>query len=290
MSAARTWAVALPLAVGLGACGGGDTPAPISACGFPDGEPNDDAVRATGQDLGTMFQGCLAAGDADHFALRAPADRAGGYVQGSITGAAGIVRVTVYDPAGGAELASFVAAGPEMPVTFFFAVSPSADARIAVSDAGGAASPYPYQLATVYTALADPYEPNESQDTAAEIGPGTSTAYLFAAQRDAGDDPIAYDDWYYFEATADTATIRMEDVPTDVAARLFLFRADGSEVARVASGILGGALTMRPPMPLGAGQHFVRVATWADAPAAMGEGAAMPDHFTRPYRLTLEQP
>jgi hypothetical protein len=283
----------LALAFGIGGAGCGGTsagPAPISACGFPDGEPNDDASRATPHDLGTMFDGCLAAGDADHFALRAPDDRAGGYIQGSITGAAGVVRVTVYDQAGGTELASFVAPGPEAPVTFFLAVSPSADARIAVRDAGGAASPYPYQLATAYTPLADPYEPNESRETAAEIGPGDSMAYLFAVRRDAGDDPIAYDDWYYFEATADTVSIRMQDVPTDVAARLFLHRADGSEVARVASGIVGGALTMRPPLPLEAGMYFLRVSPWAGAPAAMGEGAAMPDHFTRPYRLTLEQP
>ena len=291
LSPSRTWVRWLPLAVVLAGagCGASDGPA-AEACGFPDGEPNNDAAHAMPQELGATLDGCLTAGDTDHFALRAPSDALGGYVQGAITDASGTVRVTVLDEAGSKELASFVAPGPGEPVSFFVAMAPGVDARISVKDEGGAPAPYTYKLATTYTAVADTYEPNDTQSAAAPIELGTATAYLFAARREAKDDPAAYEDWYRFTAVADTTTVRMEDVPTDVAARMFLLRRDGSEVARVSSGIKGGALTMRPTLPLDAGDHFIRVTTWADSPAAMGEGTDMPDHFTRPYRLTVEQP
>ena len=74
-----------------------------------------------------------------------------------------------------------------------------------------------------------------------------------------------------------------------MAARLFLFRTDGSEVARVSTGLRGGALAMTPPAVTDAAEFIVRVALWAEAPAAVGVGTELPVNFTQPYRLTVSQ-
>ena len=51
---------AAALALSAAACGGGDDPAEVdNACGFRDGEPNNNAERATTVDMGAMYTGCL---------------------------------------------------------------------------------------------------------------------------------------------------------------------------------------------------------------------------------------
>jgi len=115
------------------------------------------------------------------------------------------------------------------------------------------------------------------------------SAYLFAGRPDAANDPAAYDDHFRFTAQPGALSIRLDDVPADLAARLFLFRTDGSEVARVSTGMRGGALAMSPPVVTDAAEFIVRVSLWAEAPAAVGVGTELPVNFTQPYRLTVSQ-
>jgi hypothetical protein len=49
-------------------------------------------------------------------------------------------------------------------------------------------------------------------------------------------------------------------------------------------------LVMQPPLPAVAGDYIVRVALWADPPAAVTEGPTPPASFTTPYRLVVTQP
>ena len=70
---------------------------------------------------------------------------------------------------------------------------------------------------------------------------------------------------------------------------MFLFRADGSEVARVSNGMRGAALVLTPPALTDAAELVVRVSLWDEAPDVAGAGTAVPASFTQPYRLTVTQ-
>jgi len=283
---------AAALALSAAACGGGgDTPTDVdNACGFRDGEPNNNAEHATTVDMGAMFTGCLESADTDYLSIQSPGDAAGGYVQATIGEVSGTVRVTIYDDTGKTELGSFVADAPGAPLSFYWASAAGQQTRIAVKDEAGG-TPYSYQLTTSYTAVPDPFEPNDAM-TAAALVPdgGQMSAYLFAGRHDAANDPTAYDDYYRFEAQPGAVAIRLDDVPSNLAARVFVFRTDGSEVARVSSGLRGGALIVNPPTVVTAEEFIVRVSVWDNPPAGVGAGTDLPASFTQAYKLTVSQP
>jgi len=247
---------AAAMAVALVACGGGDQPDPTA--------------------------------DANVVTIQSPDDLTGGYVQAMVAPAMGTVRATIYDGAGQTELASFVADAPGAALSFYWASGPGQQTRIALRDDGGA--PYTYELTSNYTPVADLYEPNDVMAAAAPMPEGGQmSAYLFAGRHDAANDPAAYDDHYRFLAQPGALSIRLDDVPANVAGRLFMFRTDGSEVARVSSGLRGGALALNAPAVDAAAEFIVRVSLWAEAPAAAGAGTELPLSFTQPYRLTVSQ-
>ena len=244
------------LAVSLAACGGGD----------PAGQT----------DNGNLVM------------IQSPDDEIGGYVQATVAPGMGTVRATIYDGAGQVELGSFVADAPGAALSFYWVSGSSQQTRIVLSDDGGA--PYTYELTSQYTPVTDPYEPNDVMAAAAPMPEGGQmSAYLFAGRDDAANDPAAYDDHYRFLAQPGTVSIRLDDVPANVAARLFLFRTDGSEVARVSSGLRGAALAMSLPAMDAAAEFILRVSLWAETPAAVGAGTELPPSFTQPYRLSVSQ-
>lgn len=226
--------------------------------------------------------------DGDFVTIQSPDDLTGGYLQATVAPGMGTVRATIYDDTGQTELASFVADAPGAALSFYWASAPGQQTRIALRDEGGA--PYTYQLTSNYTQVADLYEPNDVMAAAAPMPEGGQmSAYLFAGRHDVANDPAAYDDHYRFLAQPGALSIRLDDVPADLAARLFLFRTDASEVARVSSGMRGGALALNAPVVTDAAEFIVRVSLWAEAPAAAGVGTPLPVNFTQPYRLTVSQ-
>ena len=70
---------------------------------------------------------------------------------------------------------------------------------------------------------------------------------------------------------------------------MFLLRADGSEVARVSSGLRGGPLALTAPAVTDAAEFVVRVSLWDEPPPAVGAGTELPASFTQAYRLTVAQ-
>jgi hypothetical protein len=280
-------------ALALSACGGGgDDPVDVdNACGFRDGEPNNNAEGATTVDIGAMFTGCLESADADYLSIQSPGDATGGYVQATIAEVSGTVRVTIYDDAGTTELGSFVADAAGAPLSFYWASGAGQQTRIAVTDDAGGGMPYAYQLTTSYTAVPDPFEPNDAMTAAATVPDGGQmSAYLFAGRHAANNDPAAYDDYYRFQAQPGAVAIRLDDVPSNVAARVFVFRPDGTEVARVSSGVRGGALLLNPPAVVTAEDFIVRVSIWDNPPAGVGAGTDLPASFTQAYKLSVSQP
>ena len=228
------------------------------------------------------------ASDGASMTFQAPDDSTGGYVLATVGPGMGTVRATIYDGSGGSELASFVADAPGAALSFWWTSAPGQTTRIALRDDGGA--DYKYELTPTYTPVADAYEPNDAVGAATPMPDGGQmSAFLFAGRRGGTNDPAAYDDYYRFTAQPGALSIRLDDVPADLAARLFLFRADGSEVARVSNGMRGAALALTPPAVTDATEFVVRVSLWDEAPAAAGAGAELPASFTQPYRLTVTQ-
>jgi hypothetical protein len=147
-------------------------------------------------------------------------------------------------------------------------------------------------LTSTFAPVPDTFEPNDTPAEATPIAIGAPVdAFLFAGEVAMTADGSAFDDYYQVTVTAaQAATVRIDNVPTDVAARLFLYRADQTEIARVATGHRGEALLMQPPLALDPGTYLVRVALWAEVPAAVSAGADPPDHFAHGYQLTVSQP
>jgi hypothetical protein len=229
------------------------------------------------------------AADGDFQTIDSPDDQTGGYVLATVAPGMGTVRATIYDGAGQAVIGSFVADAPGAALSFWWASAPGQRTRVALRDEGGAS--YTYELTSNYMQVADAYEPNDAMDAAAPMPEGGQmSAYLFAGRRDGANDPAAYDDYFRFAAQPGALSIRLDDVPADLAARLFLLRADGSEVARVSNGMRGAALAVNAPAVTDAADFIVRVALWAETPAAAGAGTELPASFTQPYRLTVSQP
>jgi hypothetical protein len=199
------------------------------------------------------------------------------------------VRATIYDGTGNTQLASFVAASPGAALSFWFTSAPGQQTRIALQDDAG--GPCSCQVTTNYTAVADSHEPNDAMDAATPmLADGTQmSAFLFAGRRDGTNDLAAFDDYYRFTAQPGALSIHLDDVPADLAARLFLLRADGSEVARVATGLRGNPLALDPPAVTDTADLIVRVSLWDEAPPASGAGTDLPASFTQPYRLTVSQ-
>jgi hypothetical protein len=270
--------------------------------------------------------------DGEGQSIQSPDDATGGYMQATVAPGMGTVRATIYDAAGKAVIASFVADAPGAALSFWWTSAPGQQTRVALRDDGGAS--YSYDLTSSYTPVADTYEPNDATGAATPMpadgqmsaflfagrrdgtndpaayddyyrfaaqpgalsirldnvpADGQMSAFLFAGRRDGTNDPAAYDDYYRFAAQPGALSIRLDDVPADVAARLFLLRADGTEVARVSNGMRGAALALSAPAVTDAGDFIVRVALWAETPAAAGAGTDLPASFTQPYRLTVSQ-
>jgi hypothetical protein len=221
--------------------------------------------------------------------IQSPDDETGGYIMATVAPGMGNVRATIYDGSGQTELASFLTDTPGVSLSFWWTSGSSQFTRIALRDADTGA-PVTNELTWNYTQVADAFEPNDAMDTAAPMPDGGQmTAFLFAGRHGTSNDPAAYDDNYRFTAQPGALSIRMDDVPADVAARMFLLRTDGTEVARVSNGMRGVALVMNPPALTDAAELVVRVSLWDEAPPAWGAGTALPTSFTQPYRLTVSQ-
>jgi hypothetical protein len=219
--------------------------------------------------------------------FQSPSDSTGGYVIATVPAGMGTPRATLYDGSD-AQLASFVADAPGAGLTFWWTTAPNQTTRIAIHDDAGAN--YTYDLTPSYTQVPDPYEPNDATDTATPMPDGAQmSAFLFAGRRPNASEAAAYDDYYRFTAQPGTVSIHLDNVPPDLAVRLFLLRADGTEVARVSNGMRGAPLAMTPPEVLETADFVVRVSLWDEAPAAAGIGTDVPASFTQPYSLSVSQ-
>jgi hypothetical protein len=260
------------------------------ACGVLEIEPNDtreDAVRLVADESAT---GCLGgAGGLDVFQVTAPSAKqnaAGGYYQLAITDVgAGNLDVYVYAPGDNAQLVRGFENGTGVSVYLYWAAAPSATYQISLTPFTSFNNPYPYTVTATYIAIEDEFEPNDTRDDAAMIELGSIEAYMFGGASSGS--RVNIDDWYAIDLEPGTATIELTDVPTNVRVSMLLLDGTGGEVFDAAAPNERAGLIVTPTINT-AGTYKLRIYEflWVGAPAGRG---GVPDHFTRPYQLTVEQ-
>jgi len=264
-----------------------------SGCGLAiEPEPNDSRATATAYTLGATVAGCVAsATDHDFYELSVPSDPAGGFVTlvlGNV--GEGTISARVYAVSDSGQVTSQFTTTRGQTLNAFFAAAAGHKYRIEVADFTGWSVPYRYDLTASYTRADDAFEPNDTRAVAKPITLDAAVRASLFAGFTSGDAIAAalYSDWYAVMLTAARVTVRLEDVPTNIAPEVQLFDASG-EVDRGTNPTRGGSVVLGTAATT-AGPHLVRVGVFAGPPEAEGKGALLPDHFTRRYRLTVTQP
>ena len=174
-------------------------------------------------------------------------------------------------------------------VFFYWAGARAKRYHLLVARQPTGAETFDYTLAVDYTAIDDPFEPNDTRETPASLALGvTVTAFCyagFADQRPVGAD---YQDWYALASplAAGTVTIRVENVALNQSLRVGLYDTNNARLESKA-GSLGASfdavLDVATP---GMYRIMIDPSTASDYG---GNTQTLPDHFTRAYRLTVTQ-
>jgi len=277
---------------GLGGAGG----TVVGPCGLPDVEPNDTRDLATPYVLNSTVVACIGtANDVDVYSFTAPAtDPAGGYVLLSLTdvGATGNVDVTLFSAAANSSNDEIYKTDDGASLFAYLAVAPGVTYRIQVNQFAGGTALYRYTMKATYVPLADAYEPNDTKDTAKPIALATPImAFLSAGYIAEPYKGEAFVDWYSVPLAVGAATIKLANMPTDIAGDVQLFDPRGEKVGEMYT-TTNGANVMLTADVMTAGTYKLMVEPFSGGPRAVGEVVAMvpPDHFTRPYTLTVTQP
>jgi hypothetical protein len=277
---------------GTGSGGTGGTGAPGS-CGVTEAEPNNTRDTATAYTAGAAVVACIGADDdVDFYQFTAPeADVAGGYYAIAIDDVgAGYADLKMYAVSDNGEIDHEYTDSAGASLRAFLAAAPGQQYRITVGSFSGFDLPFKYTLKATYTKVVDSYEPNDTRATAKPITLGTPvTATLFAGYRSATLDPDEYQDFYTLTLAAGTVTAKLADIPSDVYGDLKVLDADGNEVDHSYSSTMGANVTITMKA-VTAGVHFVRAGIFTAPPDGAGKGIMLPDHFTHPYTLTVQQP
>jgi hypothetical protein len=271
-----------------GSGGGGQTI--VLPCNGVEPTVNDTHAQATPLAINDTVQGCVeAAADHDFYQLTVPADAAGGILKIAIT-EVGAFRAdaTLYSSSDFAELKSSTGGTDAQSVFFYVATTPGASYQVEMA-AWSPASSLPasrYTVRATYTALPDPYEPNDTRFDAKKITVGTpAEGYLFAGYASA--QVASFDDYYKVTLAAGSATVNLDIVPANVEAQLWLYDPNGVQLKTASTSTPGGGLTVTNAVT--AGDHYVRVGLWTGVNTQVGNTTAVPDNFTRPYRFTVTQ-
>ena len=282
--------------IGAGGQGGG---AVVAHCGL-ELVPNDTRDTATAYVLGTPVTTCIdTEADIDMYSFTVPANNpAGGFVRLTFTdvGVSGALDVNLYSAVDNSQVDELYKIDGGASIDAYLAVAAGTTYRIAVSQFTSSAVPFRYTMTATYTGLVDLYEPNDTKDAAKPIGVGTAiTAYQAAGYVQ---DPYVGDalaDWYSVVLAGGSAmantTVKMSTVPTDIMGDVQLFDPDGVAIGESYSTTPGANVTLVAQAAV-AGTYLIKVSPFSGAPAPAGEIklGVPPDHFTRPYTLTVTQP
>jgi hypothetical protein len=283
---------------GGGADAGVDVPPTmaIGPCGVPETEPNDTRDTPVALTAPTMFTACIGTPkDADYYELTTPSDPGGGYFEFSITQVGafepGVVMYSVSDKG---KITEIYADSEGQDLNGFLAAAAGEKYWLVVSAFAGAnTGPEKYTLKVNFTKAADAYEPNDTKETAKPITLGTPIMALMHQGYRSGsitiDDIV---DWYTTTVAAGNVTVKVENVPMDLEADIFVFDSTGKMERSYSPN--DGANAMLTVMDVAAGPIYVKVMPFFisapnDYAARIKPPITLPDHFTRQYKLTVSQ-
>ena len=286
--------------VGVGGAGGaGGTVGAggaLGLCPLNEPEPNDTRDTPTPYVLGSTVVACIGSDlDVDMYAFTAPAtDPAGGYVVLSFSqvGVTGALDVQLDSATDNSKIGEIYKVNEGTSINGYLAVAPGHTYRIAVSQFTYTKVPFRYTMTATYTATADFFEPNDTKATAKPIGVGTAiNAYQSAGYVTDTYSGDSFADWYSVVLAAGPPTIKFIPVPTDIPGDLSLFDPAGEKVGEMYTLTQGADVTLMADVAV-AGTYTISLVPFGGGPLPADEitGAAIPDHFTRPYTLLVTQP
>lgn len=280
--------VAVAAAAILAGCGPG-VGKPCSLSDEP--EPNDNRDQATLLALGADRVACSASDtDEDWYQFTSTG---AGYFKVAFTAVGdGTVKAAVFAASDNGQVIEVDGSGAGKSLTVYFSAKAGQTFRVRVrGDAELSEAPaFKYTVNAGFTAVGDAFEPNDSRDTAAALTLGTAVNASFLAGFAAGE-PLpeaARDDWFKVTlAAGQKLNVALENVATNVEPAMTVYAPDLSEYATESRTTPGQSLLWTAPDAIAtAGQYWLRVYPSGSVDEA---GEALPDHFTRQYKLTVKQ-
>jgi hypothetical protein len=267
----------------------------VGPCGVPESEPNDKREQSTPITAPATFTSCIGEPkDVDFYELTAPSDPGGGYYQIDITNITDWdVDMAAYTVIDQGQIGEIYASTDGQDLHAFLAVAPGLKYRLAVAGFGTVNNaPAPYTMKVSYTKVDDALEPNNTKDTAKAITLGAPvTGFLFEGIKTTPVKVEDVSDWYSVTGAAGNLTVTVENVPANLTAYVEIY----DSANKMAYGYSGndGANATVTLMGAAAGPYKILVRPFVVRQGLFFDKAALPtdlpDHFTRPYKLTVTQ-
>jgi hypothetical protein len=116
------------------------------------------------------------------------------------------------------------------------------------------------------------------------------SAYYFSGYTSAAEPAEAQlQDYYAVELAAGTATVKLTNAPNTYTAAI--------DIAPVAGDSVGNSYTVTPGADvtinvndLDAGKYLIKVTNFGSGFRLAGDATALPEHFTKPYEISVTQP
>jgi hypothetical protein len=262
--------------------------------------PNDEISSAAPYTLGTEVMATLGTtggvqDPSDVFAFSTPeGNPAGGYFQVSVPNVGkGTVHFNAYSDTDKGQVTFSDGADKGVGSFFFWAAAPGQKYYLRAYTPSPTAAAFNYTFKVTYTAIADPFEPNDNRDQripALALGIPV-TAYFFSGFT-SSQLPTTDQDWYAVDLVAGQASVVVHNVPNNMRMAISFRNAVTQELvgAGGASNNLGSDATASATIATSGRYDVVLWAFSFDPHDAAGGGQTPPDHFTRPYVLTVSQP
>lgn len=269
---------------GTGSTTGGGTNTNTGACKVTgEVEPNEDRDHAVALTSGKKVSGCDTDNDNDYYSFTAPADAGGGYVKISGTGKDASFTYVAWTASDNVEIFKHTAANKGAIDDTYIAVAGGAKLTFNF----GTDAPSLYDVTVTYYKVDDAYEPNDSKEAAKPLDIGKKIQGKFFCGFKTGKQE-GFEDWFKIVATKPgKPEIVLGNVATNMGAVVTLYDDKGEKLGEQGSDNQGASIDYKYPdgnEALPPATYLVRVAPdggekWADE--------KIPDHFTRPYDLTV---
>ena len=243
--------------------------------------------------LGAPYSACLAENDKNFYSFTAPADVEGGYVVADVTNVSvsGYVHAHFYTTSDNGEIVNDQPANAGASLKLYVAVASGVKYAFLIDHyAGGPA--FTYDMKLTYTKNVDPAAAAKTKATAAQLVLGTASSGLFMAGYKAATIPEAdYNRYFKIDLTAGTATVKLENVASDVLSLFEVIDSSNTVVATVTAHNDGANPASTPAVSIpSTGTYYIVPGLYAGGSLKAAGQGPVPDSFTHKYTVTVTQP